>query len=381
MKNTDISERGLESLIISDLTGMLDRSDPSGKATREISFPYDGAGYIPGDPQGYDREHAIDLVKLLSFLQETQPQAFTRLGLGEDGPRRREFLARLQGEIAKRGVIDVLRKGVQHKAASVSLFYGAPSPGNLLAQQHFAANAFSVTRQLRYSPDQTKLALDLCLFINGLPVITFELKNSLTKQTYDDAIWQYRQDRDPKELLFQFGRCMVHFAVDDGQVHMCTHLTGKDSWFLPFNKGWNDGAGNPPNPHGLMTEYLWKEVLTRQGLAEIIENYAQVVEEKDPRTGKKRKKQIFLTHEPPFRAKIDKVDHGPAKGKHVGNFGITWAIKKYKPLLHFCGHIHESQGVSRIGKTLCINAGYGRNGQAVIVELENKKTKIKFVKH
>jgi type I restriction enzyme R subunit len=293
MTPTDTSEKGLEKLIVASLTGT-----PPRHTISEIGEPHQpiygkDIGYLTGDPKDYDWQHAVDLVKLLSFLQETQPIIFTQLGLGEDGSKRREFLARLQGEIAKRGVIDVLRKGIQHKAATVVLFYGSPTPGNVQAKKRYEANLFSVTRQLRYSLDETKLALDLCLFINGLPIITFELKNNLTKQTYDDAIQQYRKDRDPKELLFQFGRCIVHFAMDDQQAWMCTHLTGKDSWFLPFNKGWNDGAGNPPNPNGIKTDYLWKQILSRQGLTDIIENYAQVVEEKDPRTNKKRKKQIF----------------------------------------------------------------------------------------
>jgi len=99
--------------------------------------------------------------------------------------------------------------------------------------------------------DNTKLALDMAIFINGLPVITFELKNKITKQTVEDAVQQYKRDRDSRELLFQFGRCAVHFAVDDHEVRMCTHLKDKASWFLPFNKGYNDGAGNPPNPRAL----------------------------------------------------------------------------------------------------------------------------------
>ena len=133
----------------------------------------------------------------------------------------------------------------------------------------------------------------MALFINGLPIATFELKNSLTKQTVEDAIEQYKRDRDPKDLLFQFGRCVVHFAVDDHEVRMCTHLKRKASWFLPFNKGWNDGAGNPPNPNGLKTDYLWKEVLTKRNLTDILENYAQVVEEADDRGRRKALKQVF----------------------------------------------------------------------------------------
>jgi type I restriction enzyme R subunit len=163
----------------------------------------------------------------------------------------------------------------------------------MVAAELFAANIFSVTRQLRYSSIETTLALDLAVFLNGLPIATFELKNRLTKQTVHDAVQQYQRDRDPRELLFQFGRCVVHFAVDDTQVRMCTHLKGKHSWFLPFNKGVGDGAGNPPNPHGLATDYLWKETLSRRGLTDILENYAQVVAETDENTGRKKYKQIF----------------------------------------------------------------------------------------
>ena len=122
-------------------------------------------------------------------------------------PKRQQFLARLQGEITKRGVVDVLRKGINHGPVSVDLFYGTPTPGNPKAEELYRANIFSVTRQLRYSKDETQLALDLCIFINGLPIATFELKNNLTKQTVADAKQQYQRDRDPREFLFQFGRC------------------------------------------------------------------------------------------------------------------------------------------------------------------------------
>jgi len=248
---------------------------------------------VQGRSEDYDRDHAVDLAQLRAFLAETQPRAAEALDLEQDGAKRTQFLHRLQGEIAKRGVIDVLRHGVKHGPISVDLFYGTPTPGNVKAQERFAANIFSVTRQLRYSQDETQLSLDLGLFINGLPVATMELKNQLTKQNYHDAITQYMRDRDPRELLFQFGRCIVHFAVDDQQVWMCTHLKAKGSWFLPFNKGCNDGAGNPPNPNGLKTAYLWEQVLTKAGLTDIIENYAQVVEEKDEKGRKKALKQIF----------------------------------------------------------------------------------------
>ena len=235
----------------------------------------------------------MDLAQLSAFLRETQPDVVDALDLGQDGPTRRKFLARLQGEITKRGTIDVLRHGLKHGPHHLDLFYGTPSPGNLKAAEQNKANRFSVTRQLRYSRDETQRALDVCLFINGMPVATFELKNSLTKQTVADAVEQYQRDRDPREKLFEFGRCVVHFAVDDHEVRFCTHLKGKGSWFLPFNLGWNDGAGNPPNPNGLKTDYLWKRILTRDGLTDILENYAQVVETKDEKTGNKKAVQIW----------------------------------------------------------------------------------------
>ncbi|RMH36941.1 MAG: type I restriction endonuclease subunit R [Nitrospirae bacterium] len=315
---TDLSEKGLETLICRALTGTdcLPQPPPPAPVSAEaqpLGVPpmivqppvprYEGAsgataaaravGWIPGDPVDYDREYCVDLAQLTAFLRETQPEVAEALALGEDGPTRRKFLSRLQGEISKRGTIDVLRHGIKHGPYHLDLFYGTPSSGNPKAAERFAANRFSVTRQLRYSRDETQRALDLALFINGLPVATFELKNSLTKQTVADAVEQYKRDRDPREKLFEFGRCIVHFAVDDHEVRFCTHLKGKASWFLPFNQGWNDGAGNPPNPNGLKTDYLWKRILTRAGLTDILENYAQIVVEKDLRTGKKSAKQIW----------------------------------------------------------------------------------------
>jgi len=291
---TDTSERGLERLICTALTGSPcdPGAGPAALAMRERPAIY-GVGWICGSPEDYDREYCIDLAKLSAFLLATQPESAGALDLSQDGPTRRKFLARLQGEISKRGTIDVLRHGIKHGPHHLDLFYGTPSPGNVKAQEHYAANHFSVTRQLRYSRDETQRALDLGLFINGLPITTFELKNSLTKQTVEDAVQQYKRDRDPRERLFEFGRCVVHFAVDDHEVRFCTHLKGKASWFLPFNLGWNDGAGNPPNPDGLKTDYLWKRILTRDGLTDILENYAQVVETKDEKTGRKKAVQIW----------------------------------------------------------------------------------------
>lgn len=250
-------------------------------------------GYEQGTNADYSREYAIDETRLFRFLHDTQPKAMDRLGVEQSDIKKRQFLNRLQGEIAKRGIIDVLRNGIKVYPVDLIMFYLTPTENNAKAKMMHEKNIFSITRQLQYSLDSTRLALDLCLFINGLPVITFELKNQLTKQNVDDAVQQYKDDRDPRELLFAFKRCMVHFAVDDARIKFCTKLDGKNSWFLPFDKGYKDGAGNPPNADGIMTDYLWKDILTKNKLCRIIESYAQVVEEVDPETKKKSVKQIF----------------------------------------------------------------------------------------
>ncbi len=302
MSTTDTSEKGLETLIMRHMTGVEGLVFADGEFIAETpdalaAAKAAGSGWLAGNPKDYDPTRALDVPQLFSFLHVTQPDTVKKLAISDyrdsKDINRQKFLARLSNEIGKRGVIDVLRKGVDHGPLHFDLFYGTPSPGNAKAAALHVQNRFSVTRQLRYSTDETRRALDLCLFINGLPLSTFELKNSLTKQTVEDAIEQYRRDRDPREKLFEFGRCVVHFAVDDAEVRMCTELRGKGSWFLPFNKGWNDGAGNPPNPGGLKTDYLWKEILTPASLTNILENYAQIIETKHQKTGRKKRAQVF----------------------------------------------------------------------------------------
>ena len=302
---TDLSEKGLETLIVRHLTGFDGLSPPPHSlegavqaVAGEQERAWGGSGYLLGNPKDFDRAHALDVVQLFAFLRTTQPEAFKKLAMLDAADAkdigRLKFLARLSSEIGKRGVIDVLRKGIEHHPAGhFDLFYGTPSEGNAKAQALHMHNRFVVTRQFAYSVDEGRRALDLGLFINGLPIATFELKNSLTRQTVGDAVEQYQRDRDPREKLFEFGRCVVHFAVDDSEVRMCTELKGKASWFLPLNKGHNDGAGNPPNPLGLKTDYLWKELLTPAGLTDILENYAQIIETKNARTGKKIRTQVF----------------------------------------------------------------------------------------
>ena len=330
---TDTSERGLERLICKALTG--DPCDPpTGRTNGEPLASHGGIGWSPGNHHDYNREFCIDLVQLRAFLNTTQPESAAGLRLTEDCPTRRKFLARLQGQINKRGTIDVLRNGIRHGPHDLDLFYGTPSAENETAKRRFEQNRFTVTRQLRYSQQDTQRSLDIGLFINGLPVFTFELKNRLTKQTVSDAMEQYKRDRNPREKLFWFGRCVGHFAVDENEVHFCTHLKGKASWFLPFNRGWNDGAGNPPNPNGLRSDYLWREVLTRRSLTNILENYAQIVESKDAKTGRKKRVQIWpryhqldavrrlLAHAEAHGAgKRYLIQHSAGSGK---SFSIAW---------------------------------------------------------
>lgn len=273
MAFTDKTEKGFETIIVNWLV--------------------EQNGYEQGTNDDYNKEYTVDETRLFRFLNDTQPKEMAKLGVNNSDQKKRQFLNRLSGEIAKRGIIDVLRNGVKAYPADLIMFYFTPTENNENSKQMFEKNIFSVTRQLRYSIDASKLALDLCLFINGLPVVTIELKNHFTGQSTADAVEQYKEDRDPRDTLFSFKRCMVHFAVDDQTVMFCTKLAGKGSWFLPFNKGYNDGAGNPPNPDGIMTDYLWKDILTKWKLSRIIENYAQVVVDEDSDTKKKTVKQIW----------------------------------------------------------------------------------------
>ena len=354
--STDTTEKGLETLIMKFMTGTDGLSVPASLGIAETPPAYGGGRYIAGSSKDYDRAQALDVAQLFAFLHTTQPEAYAKLAMAEPGnPKdinRLKFLNRLSTEIGKRGVIDVLRKGIAHGPLHFDLFYGTPSAGNAKAAALHGRNRFSITRQLAYSVDETRRSLDLCLFINGLPLATFELKNSLTKQTVADAIEQYRRDRDPREKLFEFGRCAVHFAVDDSEVRMCTHLKGKASWFLPFNKGWQDGAGNPPNPQGLKTDYLWKEVLTPAGLTDILENYAQIVEEKDPKTGRKKRVQIWPRYhqlDVVRKALADAREHGAGRRyliQHSAGSGksnsIAWLAHQLIGLRGDAGTVFDS---------------------------------------
>ena len=250
-------------------------------------------GWVEGDPKDFSAPYCVDLPTLRKFIRDTQPAIIDDLDLDGDSPTTHKFLARLQGEITKRGIVACLRDGITHEQHSVDLYYPTPSAQNPKAADLFAANRLTITRQVHYSPRDAGKSLDLVAFLNGLPIATFELKNQITTQTVEDAVKQYKTDRNPREPIFAFGRCMAHFAVDDHHVRFSPKLAGTASWFLPFDQGNNGGAGNPVNPDGVMTDYLWKRILEPRSLANIIENYACIVRTKDAKTGKKTDSAIF----------------------------------------------------------------------------------------
>lgn len=253
-------------------------------------------GYCIGNPADFDREFAIDGKLFWQFLEATQPKELAKL---KDRPNwRRLLLERLNKKIKKDSVLAVLKKGLDIDDAHFDLLYRLPyNDLNPEVVANFAANIFSVTRQVHYSQglgsSDTFKSVDMVLFVNGLAIATLELKNPWTGQNVHHAIRQYRSDRDPREPLFEFGRCLVHFAVDPDEAWMCAQLAGNDSNFLPFNKGFNFGKGNPVNPKGHKTAYLWEDILPRRSLTNIIEQFAKSTVEKDKKTGKERKALFF----------------------------------------------------------------------------------------
>jgi type I restriction enzyme R subunit len=204
------------------------------------------------------------------------------------------FLRRLASEATKRGTLDVLRKGIKDSGCNFQLAYFRPATGlNETVQKLYEANQFSVIRQLRFS-ERNEQSIDMVLFLNGLPIFSVELKAQLTGQDVRDAIRQYKE-RDCREPLFAFGRCLAHFAVDPELVYMMPHIVGDGTRFLPFNMGRTGGAGNPPSWKGFSTTYLWEETWSRDSVLDLVEHFAHVVEEEEEDDkGKKTKKRRLL---------------------------------------------------------------------------------------
>ena len=266
---TDTSEKGLETIL--------------------VDYLRDVHQYEQGVSEDYSKDYALDTERVKRFLLSTQKQKVENTACFASEVSERKFFTELSKQLANRGISDVLRKGFRFISELFDVYYPLPSELNPTAKELYAKNIFCVTRQLFYSKENSN-SIDVMISLNGLPIMTLELKNHYTGQTIENAVKQYQTDRDPKDPLLAPKRCAVHFAVDDDNIKMCTWLSGKASWFLPFNKGVNGGAGNPVNPNGVRTAYLWEDILKKESLSDILENYAQVVvkkvRERDKSTGK-----------------------------------------------------------------------------------------------
>lgn len=252
-------------------------------------------GYQKRPAADYNKEFALDTGVLFEFIQSSQPKEWAKFGRTYGAKAEEQFLRRLDKELDNRGMLDVLRHGINDVGGKFKLAYFKPVSGmNYDAKELYHQNRLIVTRQVRYSL-KNENSIDMLLSINGLPVVTLELKNPLTGQNVEHAKVQYKNDRDPKELLFQFKkRALVHFAVDPDEVYMTTYLAGGSTYFLPFNKGKNGGAGNPVNPEGHRTSYLWEEVLLRDSLMDLVARFLHLQVEEKVTAGKKTHKETLI---------------------------------------------------------------------------------------
>lgn len=307
-------------------------------------------GYVKGSPTDYDKEYAIDTKMLFDFLEDTQPKKIQKFKEAYKDQYKAKILYRLNQELANRGMIDVLRHGIRDYIANLDLAYFKPASGlNAEMVELYNKNRVSVTRQVHYST-KNENSVDMVIFINGLPVVVLELKNAFTGQSYEDAIRQYKEDRSPSELLFQFKkRAVVYFAVDTDEVHMTTKIAKGKTKFLPFNKGCDGGKGNPENPNGLKTDYLWNEILQKDSLLDIFQKFVFLKKEelKDDK-GKKRIKEAMIF---PRYHQLDAVRklEQDAKEKGAGhNYLIQHSAGSGKTntiswLAHRLSNLHDKQ--------------------------------------
>ena len=253
------------------------------------------AAISKGDPEAFDRELALDRAELFTFLRDSQPKTWAKLEGLLGAQTESTVLDNLLGALAARGSLDVLRHGFKCYGKQLDLAYFAPAHGmNPATQALYESNRLTVTRQLKYSLANEN-SIDLVIGLNGLPVVTAELKNPMSGQTWRDAVWQYKTDRDPTETIFRFKlRSLVHFAVDPDEVYMTTKLAGKATSFLPFNKGDGTAAGNPPNPDGYKTAYLWEQVLARDSLMDILARFLHLEVDERKLGGKTVRRETMI---------------------------------------------------------------------------------------
>jgi type I restriction enzyme R subunit len=270
------NEQALESAIEKKLTGScLEDLKQEGNIQEHKELYRSGNGYYIGYANDFNPKYAIDEVRFWHFLETTQPEELAKLQKQNDW--KLKILERLDRLVKKYGILRLLRKGLEVDDAHFTLLYVLPlASSSAVVKANFDNNEFSVSRQIRYSTLNPREEIDMVVFINGLPIATMELKNHWTGQNAKvHGQNQYKTKRDITQPLLNFGRCMVHFAVDTDEVYMTTKLDGSNTFFLPFNLGHNYGKGNPPNPFGHKTSYLWDEVLTRESLANIIQHFVR----------------------------------------------------------------------------------------------------------
>ena len=315
------NEQALESAIEKCLTGKCQEEiKAAGAIVSERDPLYKGGnGYYIGYPADFDARYAIDTLHFWTFLEETQATELEKLQKKSDWKLR--ILERLDRMMKKNGIISLLRKGLDVDDAHFTLFYQLPlASSGTTVKQNFESNRFSVTRQLRYSVLNPLEEIDMVLFVNGIPFSTLELKNHWTGQNAKvHGQNQYKFKRDITQTLLNFGRCIVHFTVDTDEAYMTTKLNGAETYFLPFNLGNNFGKGNPVNPFGHKTAYLWDEVLTRESVANIIQHFVRFDgKDKDPLS----KKNLFF----PRYHQMDVVRKLIADASHKG-VGQTYLIQ------------------------------------------------------
>lgn len=321
--------------------------------------------YLLRENKVYDNVSCIDKALLFQFLEATQPKSLAKIKTYHKDLYEQKILKRLNDQIQAKGVIEVLRKGITDgfTDTKLMLFYDKPvSAYNADDKKKYDANLFSVMRQVYFSTKDKK-SLDMMIFINGIPVISFELKNELTGQNVQDAINQYKNNRNPDEEIFRLGRLMVNFAVDTEEVWMCTQLKKEKSYFLPFNKGYNNGAGNPPKD-GIKTDYLWKEILTKNNLTDIVQNFCQLITEekeylddKGKIRMKKEKKLIFPRYHQLLAVRnllADAQAHGSGQKYLIQHSAGSGKSNSISWLAHQLVGLHDKSGKDNIFDTVIV---------------------------
>ena len=283
-------------------------------------------GYIKGEGDQFDSNRGLDSKILIDFIKETQPTEWSALYSLQKEKTEEILLNDLCKALDSdyEGCLKVLRHGFKSFGKTFRLAYFAPASRlNPDTQKLYSANKLTITRQLQYS-NKNKNSIDTVLSINGIPIVTIELKNPMTGQTWRNAIHQYKNDRDPRETIFQFKkRALVHFAVDTDEVYMTTQLKGNKTYFLPFNLGNNNGAGNPENPNGYKTSYLWEKVLQRDSLLDIIARFIHLEKEEKKLNSKKIIKETMIF---PRYHQLDCVRNLIADAKEKGT-GVNYLIQ------------------------------------------------------